>query len=78
MPNLLYGELADIGEGTQEVDHVTVEVAQQMVAELLVVHQIPLAARIFIAPSVAFARKVYPFGMAEFVAHEVEVAAIDG
>ena len=37
----------------------------------------PLAAGIFIAPAVALAREVDPLRMAELVAHEVQVAAVD-
>ena len=37
-----------------------------------------MAAGIFVAPAVAFAREINPFGVAPFVAHEVEVAAVDG
>ena len=48
-----------------------------MIAKFLIVHKIPLTASILVAPSVAFTWEVYPFWMSPFVAHEVEVAAID-
>ena len=60
------------------MDHVVVETPEELVLQFLAVNQIPLAARVFIRPAVAFAREVNPFRMAELVAHEVEVAAVDG
>ena len=49
-----------------------------MIAEFLVVDEVPLPASVLIAPSVTFAGEVDPFGMSELIAHEVEVAAVDG
>ena len=37
----------------------------------------PLAACIFVAPAVALTGEVNPFGVAEFVAHEVQVTAVN-
>ena len=48
-----------------------------MVVKFLVVYQIPLAACVFVTPSVAFAWEVNPFGMPKLVTHEVEIAPIN-
>ena len=49
-----------------------------MVVEFLIVDKVPLPACVLVAPSVALSWEVYPFGMSELVAHEVEVASVDG
>ena len=54
--------------------HGLVEIGEEPVAEGGVVAQVPLAAGIVIAPVIALAREINPFGVAEFVAHEVEIA----
>ena len=62
----------------EHLEHGCVEVAEIVEAELFVIDEVPLAACILVAPSVAFAWEVYPFGMSELIAHEVEVTAVDG
>ena len=57
------------------VDHVPVETVQPAVFQQLVVGQIPLAAGMVEGPAVVLPREVDPFGMTEFIAHEVEIAA---
>ena len=47
-----------------------------MIAQLLIVHKVPLTASIFVAPSVTLTGEVDPFGMTELISHEVEIAAI--
>ena len=47
-----------------------------MIAQFVIIQQIPLPARVLIRPTVTFAREVDPFGVTEFVAHEVEITAI--
>ena len=49
-----------------------------MIAELMVVHKVPLSAGVLVAPSVALAWEVNPLWVAELIAHEVQVAAVDG
>ena len=60
------------------MDHSVVEIVKLIIFQFLAVYEIPLAAGILVAPAVAFAREVYPFRMAELIAHEVKVTAVDG
>ena len=77
VPYLLYGSLREVLLAFNHLEHGLVEVAKIVVVEFLVVHEVPLAACILVAPSVALAREVNPFGMSELVTHEVEIAAIN-
>ena len=77
VPDLLNGCLLDVLLHLQHSQHSLVEVAEIVEAELVVIHQIPLAAGIFVAPAVAFAGEVYPFGMTELITHEVQITAVD-
>ena len=61
-----------------EVHHVVVPVVEELILQVLAVDEVPLAAGILVAPSVALAREVDPLGMPPLVAHEVEITAIDG
>ena len=58
--------------------HFLVEVAKEMVVELLIVNEVPLASCILVAPSVALSWEIDPLGMSKLVAHEVEVASVYG
>ncbi len=55
--------------------HSLIEFGKKPVAKILVVEQVPLAARISVRPVVALPGKIYPFRMAELVAHEVQITA---
>lgn len=68
-------------ERPHRLDHLKhrfVEVAKVVIAEVVVVNEVPLAAGVLVRPAVALTREVYPLGMAKLVAHEVEIAAVDG
>ena len=78
VPNLNYALLLETLVFLENLEHCLVEVAEVMEAKILIVHEVPLATGIFVAPSVSFAREVDPFGMSELVAHEVEVASVYG
>ena len=60
-----------------QFQHLTVEIAQEMVLQIQVVHQIPLAASVFIRPSIALPREVDPFRMPELISHKVQITAIN-
>ena len=78
VPDFLYGSVMEVFNALDDLQHGSFEVTQVVVGQVLVVHQVPLSTGILARPSVAFAWEVYPFGMAELVAHEVEVTSIDG
>ena len=78
LPEFLDSEGLEVVGSADEFDHGVVEGVEEFVLEVFAVDEVPLAACVFVAPSVAFAGEVDPLGVAEFVAHEVEVAAIDG
>ena len=78
VPDFLHLGLLKTLHALDNAEHGLIEVTQIMIAEVLVIYQIPLATRILMAPSIAFAREVYPFGMTKLIAHEVQVATIDG
>ena len=59
----------------QRLEHRGVEVAERLEAEIRVVPQGPLPAGMGIVPAVLRPREVDPLGVAELVAHEVEVRA---
>ena len=59
-------------------DHFAIKGGQEAVLQVGVVEQMPLAAGKMIGPVVALARKVDPLGMAELVAHEIQVAVAGG
>ena len=78
VPDLLNGSRLEGSHAFDRLEHVRIKIRHVVVGEVFVVHQVPLAAGVFARPTVAFAREVNPFGMSEFVAHEVEVTAVDG
>ena len=63
---------------THQMNHRLVEGTEVLVFQVVAVHEVPLAAGILVGPAVTLAGKVDPFGVTELVAHEVEVAAVDG
>ena len=78
MPNLLHRLVLNITLQLKSAQHLAVEITEEMIVKVGVVDKIPLAARILVAPSVALAREVNPFGMTKLVAHEVQVATVHG
>ena len=74
-------EVRRVGEegwGAEGGEHGLIEVAEGAEFEERVVAQRPLTAGVVAGPCVAFAWEVDPFRVAEFVAHEVEVAVASG
>ena len=63
---------------TQQMDHRLVEIPEESVAEIVRIREGPLPARVLVRPAVPLAGEVDPFRMAEFVAHEIEVAVARG
>ena len=53
--------------------HFFVESVEVAVSKIFVVHQVPLTTTMLITISITFSREIDPFGMTEFIAHEVEV-----
>ena len=49
-----------------------------MIAEFFIINEMPLTARVLMAPTVALSWEINPLGMAVFVAHKVEISAVDG
>ena len=78
VPYLLHRSLLEVLLELQSLQHIVVEVAEELVVEVGIVDEIPLAACVFMAPAVAFAWKVDPLRMSELITHEVEVTAVDG
>ena len=78
VPNLLHRSLIEIFLALYHLQHLAVEVAKIVVVELLIVNEVPLAACILMAPAVAFAREINPLRVSKLIAHEVEVATING
>ena len=62
----------------ESLDHVVVKEIELAVFQVAVFRQAPLAAAVFVIPAVALAREVDPLGVAEFVAHEVQVGVTGG
>ena len=54
--------------------HGFIERQKPRVFQQLIFGETPLPARIQIAPTVVFTRKIYPFRMAKLISHKVEVA----
>ena len=52
-----------------------VEVREEIIG---VIDETPLTTGVFVTPSVAFAREVNPLRMAELIAHERQISAVDG
>ena len=59
--------------GLGQLDHVVIKVTQPLIFQKSVVPQAPLAAAVMKAPAVALSGEVDPLGMAEFIAHEVQI-----
>ena len=75
---LVHEQVVGIAVGKDAVsayhkEHLAVEIGQERISQLLAVAQRPLAPCVVVRPAVALAREVDPFGVSEFVAHEVEV-----
>ena len=60
-----------------KMNHCFVKVTQVVITQFFIVYQIPLAASVFIRPSVTFTREVDPFRMTEFISHKVQITAVD-
>ena len=60
------------------MDYGLVESSEVLVFEVFPVYEVPLATGIFVGPAVALTGEVDPFGVPEFVTHEIEVSAVDG
>ena len=58
--------------------HGLVELRKEAVTKVSVVPEVPLAACIMVRPVVPFTGEIDPFGVTEFVAHEVQVAIACG
>ena len=78
IPNLLDRGILEILHIPDQFQHLTVEIAQEMVLQIQVVHQIPLTASVFIRPSIALPWEVDPFRMPKLISHEVQITAING
>lgn len=78
MPYFANGEFFDVRLRLDNGEHFAVEVPELMIAQFLIIQQIPLTPGILMRPSVTFAREVNPFGVTEFIPHEVEVTAVAG
>ena len=77
MPNFLHRRIVESRLTLHHLQHPAVEIAKIVIAKGLVIDQIPLPARILVAPSVALAREIDPLGMTKLVAHKIEVASVD-
>ena len=77
IPNLLDRGILEILHASDQFQHLAVEIAQEMVLQIQIVHQIPLAASVFIRPSIALPREVDPFRMPELISHKVQITAIN-
>ena len=60
------------------MNHRRVKTVQIRKVEIGIIHELPLATGVFVTPTVAFAREIDPLRMTELIAHERQVAAIDG
>ncbi len=78
VPYLLHRSVLEVTHALDDLEHLTVEIAQPMVAEVLIVNQVPLATGILIRPAITLAWEVDPLGMTELVAHEVQITTVDG
>ena len=61
-----------------DVNHGFVEGSEVLIFQIVSVYEVPLPTSVFIGPAVSLTRKIDPFGVAEFISHKVEVAAVDG
>ena len=57
--------------------HCIVKIIEHEIFQIIGINQLPLAASVFIAPSVTFTWEINPFRMPPFIAHEVKISAID-
>ena len=57
----------------QQRNHRAVEFGKLPVSEGRIIAQAPLPARVVIKPVVAFAGKINPFQLTEFVVHEIQI-----
>ena len=78
VPHLLQGQGLEAADAVDQLEHGSVEVTEEVVLQVGIVDEAPLPTRILIRPAVAFAGEVDPLRVAELVAHEVQVAAVDG
>ena len=76
-PHLHHRKFFKLLDAAYEVYHIVVECIEEAILQVYAIHEFPLAASVLIRPSIAFAREVNPFGMAEFIAHKVEITAVD-
>ena len=55
-------------------DHLLIKQVQPAVLQILIIYQTPLTSAVMITPAIALSRKINPFRMPEFIAHEIQVA----
>lgn len=59
------------------MNHGFVEGSEVLIFQIISIYEVPLPTGVFIGPAVSLTRKIDPFGVAEFISHEVEVTAVD-
>ena len=78
VPHFMNSGNLKVIHGADETNHCFVKIAEKTVFQIRIIDQVPLTTGLFVRPSVAFSRKINPFGMPEFISHKIKVSAVDG
>ena len=78
VPNLHNRSILEVFHTLNDLEHLTIEVTKPVIAEIFVVDEAPLTTGIFVTPAITLTREVDPLRMSELIAHEIEIASIDG
>ena len=76
MPDFYNWCLVKILFACNRLEHFSVEISKIVVAEFMIIYQIPLSAGVFMAPAITLAREINPLWVTELITHEVEITAI--
>ena len=73
MPDFYNWCLVKILFACNRLEHFSVEISKIVVAEFMIIYQIPLSAGVFMAPAITLAREINPLWVTELITHEVEI-----
>ena len=77
MPDFLYWRSLEIFHAFNDLQHIFVKICHIVIGQILIVYQIPLTTGVLARPAISLAWEINPFGMSEFISHEIQITTIN-